>query len=49
MVGIGEYSVVWLGTDWDREVQKSKERILFDAKPRVTALLVQTLNDDTDV
>lgn len=26
IVGIGEYAVVWLGTDWEKEVVKSIER-----------------------
>ena len=32
MVGIGEYGAVWLGTDWDKEVQRGKERNLLEAK-----------------
>jgi MATE family multidrug resistance protein len=32
VVGIGEYGAVWLGTDWDKEVQLSKERNLLEAK-----------------
>ncbi|KAF8909267.1 MOP flippase [Gymnopilus junonius] len=31
LVGLGEYCVVWLGTDWDKEVQKSVERNKKDA------------------
>ena len=31
LVGIGEYCVVWLGTDWDWEVQKGIERNKKDA------------------
>ncbi|KZT00434.1 MATE efflux family protein [Laetiporus sulphureus 93-53] len=34
IVGLGEYTVVWLGTDWDREVQKSVERNHEEAKRR---------------
>jgi hypothetical protein len=26
VVGLGEYATVWLGTDWDKEVQKGIER-----------------------
>ena len=26
LVGLGEYFVVWLGTDWEKEVQKGVER-----------------------
>ena len=25
-MGLGEYCVVWLGTDWDKEVKKAIER-----------------------
>jgi multidrug resistance protein, MATE family len=32
IVGIGEYAVVWLGTDWDREVEKGIERNQEEAK-----------------
>jgi multidrug resistance protein, MATE family len=32
IVGIGEYSVVWLYTDWDLEVQRGIERNLEEAK-----------------
>ncbi|EGN97035.1 hypothetical protein SERLA73DRAFT_185328 [Serpula lacrymans var. lacrymans S7.3] len=33
-VGICEYAVVWLGTDWDREIQKGIERNAEEAKRR---------------
>ncbi|KAF9485569.1 MOP flippase [Pholiota conissans] len=32
IVGIGEYCVVWLGTDWDQEVRKSIQRNENEAK-----------------
>lgn len=32
VVGLGEYFAVWLGTDWDKEVQRGKERGLIEAK-----------------
>jgi len=32
VVGIGEYGAVWLGTDWDKEVQRGKDRNLLEAK-----------------
>jgi MATE family multidrug resistance protein len=32
VVGIGEYGAVWLGTDWDKEVQRGRERNLLEAK-----------------
>lgn len=32
IVGIGEYCVVWLGTDWDLEVQRGQERNREEAK-----------------
>jgi MATE family multidrug resistance protein len=32
IVGLGEYGVVWLATDWDKEVQRSKDRNLLEAK-----------------
>jgi len=32
VVGIGEYVAVWLGTDWDKEVQRGKERNLLEGK-----------------
>ena len=31
MVGIAEYGVVWLGTDWEREVKKGIERNAAEA------------------
>ncbi|OBZ68673.1 putative transporter C11D3.06 [Grifola frondosa] len=34
IVGMGEYAVVWLGTDWDREVQQGIERNQEEAKRR---------------
>lgn len=36
IVGLGEYGVVWLGTDWEKEVQKGMERIREEAKQRET-------------
>lgn len=36
IVGIGEYAVVWLGTDWEKEVRKGMERIREEAKQRDT-------------
>jgi len=35
VVGIGEYGAVWLGTDWDQEVQRGRERNLLEAKRMV--------------
>lgn len=49
VVGIGEYGVVWLATDWNKEVQKGKERNLLEAKIRAAALREQVLDDDNDV
>lgn len=34
IVGLGEYGAVWLGTDWDKEVQKGIERNEAEAKRR---------------
>ncbi|KAF9038689.1 MATE efflux family protein [Panaeolus papilionaceus] len=34
IVGIGEYCVVWLGTDWDQEVRKSIKRNYEEGKRR---------------
>ena len=34
IVGLGEYGTVWLGTDWDKEVQKGIERNEAEAKRR---------------
>jgi len=36
LVGIGEYYVVWLGTDWGLEVNKGIERNRLEAKLRAT-------------
>ena len=33
-VGLGEYAVVWLGTDWDLEVKKGIMRNAQEAKRR---------------
>ncbi|KAF4610818.1 hypothetical protein D9613_007273 [Agrocybe pediades] len=37
IVGIGEYCVVWLGTDWDKEIQKAIERNEREGKRGATA------------
>ncbi len=34
IVGLGEYFVVWLGTDWDLEVQRGVDRNQEEAKRR---------------
>lgn len=34
VVGIGEYCVVWLGTDWDKEVERGVARNEDEAKRR---------------
>ncbi|TDL19594.1 MOP flippase [Rickenella mellea] len=34
IVGIGEYVVVWRGTNWEKEVEKGIERNRYDAKRR---------------
>ncbi len=34
IVGLGEYFVVWLGTDWDLEVQRGVDRNQEEAKQR---------------
>ncbi|KAI0343818.1 MATE efflux family protein [Trametopsis cervina] len=36
IVGLGEYAVVWLGTDWDSEIEKGIERNREEAKRRLT-------------
>lgn len=36
-VGLSEYGVVWLGTNWDREIQKGIKRNAEEAKRRVSA------------
>lgn len=36
-VGLSEYGVVWLGTNWDREIQKGIKRNTEEAKRRVLA------------
>ncbi|KDR80908.1 hypothetical protein GALMADRAFT_91594 [Galerina marginata CBS 339.88] len=36
LVGVGEYCVVWLGTDWDLEVKKSVERNRQETKRHST-------------
>lgn len=38
IVGIGEYFVVWLGTDWDLEVKKGIERNREEAKSRMALI-----------
>ncbi|KAH9939828.1 MATE efflux family protein [Amylocystis lapponica] len=35
IVGLGEYSVVWLGTDWEKEVQRGINRNKEEAKRRL--------------
>ena len=34
IVGLSEYSVVWFGTDWEKEVQRGVERNQAEAKRR---------------
>ena len=34
IVGLGEYGTVWLGTDWDKEIQKGIKRNQEEAKRR---------------
>ncbi|EED81033.1 predicted protein [Postia placenta Mad-698-R] len=34
IIAFGEYAVVWLGTDWDKEVQRSIDRNKEEAKRR---------------
>lgn len=34
LVGFGEYAVVWLGTDWNKEIQKGVDRNIQQAKIR---------------
>ena len=36
-VGLSEYGVVWLGTNWDREIQKGIKRNAEEAKRRALA------------
>ncbi|KAG1823134.1 MATE efflux family protein [Suillus variegatus] len=36
-VGLSEYGVVWLGTNWDREIQKGIKRNAEEAKRRMLA------------
>ena len=38
IVGIGEYFMVWLGTDWDLEVKKGIERNREEAENRRAAI-----------
>ncbi|KAG1860551.1 MATE efflux family protein [Suillus tomentosus] len=40
-VGLSEYGVVWLGTNWDREIQKGIKRNAEEAKRRVLAELIR--------
>lgn len=35
IVGLGEYGVVWLATDWEREIEKGIERNRDEAKRRL--------------
>jgi len=30
IVGLSEYGVVWLGTDWDREIEKASQRVALE-------------------
>ena len=34
IVGIGEYAVVWLGTDWEKEIEKGIQRNEYAAQKR---------------
>ena len=34
IVGLSEYGVVWLGTDWEKEVRRGIERNQEEAKRR---------------
>ncbi|KAI0079475.1 MOP flippase [Panus rudis PR-1116 ss-1] len=45
IVGLGEYAVVWLGTDWEKEIQRGIERNREEARRR----LIHELNsEETD-
>lgn len=44
-VGTAEYVVVWLGTNWDKEVEKSMFRNAEEAKRRV---LLEQYEQDAD-
>lgn len=35
IVGLGEYAVVWVGTDWEKEIEKGAERNREEAKRRL--------------
>lgn len=47
IVGLGEYGVVWLGTDWEKEVQKGVLRNREDAKRREELLRAGAQNNST--
>ena len=42
IVGLSEYAVVWLGTDWEKEIQRGFERNQAEAKRR------QMYDNDSD-
>ena len=35
IVGLGEYAVVWKGTDWEKEVAKGEERMRREAEAKM--------------
>jgi MATE family multidrug resistance protein len=32
LVGLSEYGVVWLGTNWDKEIEKAMKRVALEAE-----------------
>jgi hypothetical protein len=49
VVGLGEYCAVWLGTDWDKEVERAKERNLLEAKTQAFRDVTHELSQDGSV
>lgn len=47
-VGLSEYVVVWLGTSWDREIQKGIKRNAEEAKRRVLAEQIRQEDSQTN-
>ncbi|KAG2075518.1 MATE efflux family protein [Suillus decipiens] len=47
-VGLSEYSVVWLGTSWDREIQKGIKRNAEEAKRRALAERIRQEDSQTN-
>jgi MATE family multidrug resistance protein len=46
LVGFSEYAVVWLGSDWDKEIQKGIERMMIEDEQREVVAAERHTNEE---